>query len=86
MIEHFGASGREELTVMVEVPELAAHGAAVKEDLERRLKGGGRPAHDRLAGRRARAGSAYRAVWAAAGNEDTKFKCEDGSRVASLTT
>ena len=38
MIEHFGASGREELTVMVEVPELAAHGAAVKEDLERRLK------------------------------------------------
>jgi hypothetical protein len=38
VIERFGESGREELTVMVEVPELAAHGAAVKEDLERRLK------------------------------------------------
>ena len=38
VIERFGESGREELTVMTEVPELAAHGAAVKEDLERRLR------------------------------------------------
>ena len=38
VIERFGESGREELTVMAEVPELAAHGAAVKEDLERRIK------------------------------------------------
>src|SRR5260370_14874245 len=40
VIERVGESGREELTVMVEVPELAAHGAAVKADLERRLKEG----------------------------------------------
>jgi phenylacetate-CoA ligase len=38
VIERFGESGREELTVMVEVLDLAAHGAAVKQDLERRLK------------------------------------------------
>jgi phenylacetate-CoA ligase len=38
LIERVGDSGREELTVMVEVPELAAHGAAVKENLERRLR------------------------------------------------
>jgi hypothetical protein len=38
MIERFGESGREELTVMVEVPELAAHGPAVKGNLERRLR------------------------------------------------
>jgi phenylacetate-CoA ligase len=38
VVERFGESGREELSVMVEVPELAAHGAAVKADLERRLK------------------------------------------------
>jgi phenylacetate-CoA ligase len=38
VIERIGESGREELTVMVEVPALAAHGAAVKENLERRLK------------------------------------------------
>ena len=38
VIERVGESGREELTVMVEVPALAAHGAAVKENLERRLR------------------------------------------------
>ena len=38
VIEPVGESGREELTVMVEVPNLAEHGAAVKADLERRLK------------------------------------------------
>jgi len=38
VIERVGESGREELTVMVEVPDLAAHGAAVKENLERRLR------------------------------------------------
>jgi phenylacetate-CoA ligase len=38
VVERFGESEREELSVMVEVPELAAHGAAVKADLERRLK------------------------------------------------
>jgi phenylacetate-CoA ligase len=37
-IERVGEGGRDELTVMVEVPELSAHGAAVKEDLERRLR------------------------------------------------
>jgi hypothetical protein len=38
VIERLGESGRDELTVMVEVPELAADGAVVKEDLERRLR------------------------------------------------
>jgi phenylacetate-CoA ligase len=38
VIERVGESGREELTVMVEVPELATHGVAVKENLERRLR------------------------------------------------
>jgi phenylacetate-CoA ligase len=38
VVERVGESGREELTVMVEVPELAAHGTVVKESLERRLK------------------------------------------------
>jgi phenylacetate-CoA ligase len=38
VIERVGESGREELTVMIEVPMLAAHGAAAKENLERRLR------------------------------------------------
>jgi phenylacetate-CoA ligase len=38
VIERVGESGRDELTVMVEVPELATHGAAVKENLEGRLR------------------------------------------------
>jgi phenylacetate-CoA ligase len=38
LIERVGESGREELTVMIEVPELAAHGAEVRENLERRLR------------------------------------------------
>jgi phenylacetate-CoA ligase len=38
IIERVGESGREELTVMVEVSDPAAHAGAVKEDIERRLK------------------------------------------------
>lgn len=38
IIERVGESGREELTVMAEVRDMAAHSSAVKEDLERRLK------------------------------------------------
>jgi len=38
VIERVGESGREELTVKVEVPELVAHGAAVKDSLERRRR------------------------------------------------
>jgi hypothetical protein len=36
--DRVGESGREELTVMVEVSEPATHGVAVKENLERRLR------------------------------------------------
>jgi phenylacetate-CoA ligase len=38
VIERLGESGRDELTVMVEVPALAADGPALKDDLERRLR------------------------------------------------
>jgi hypothetical protein len=38
VIERVGESGREELTVKVEVADLAKHADLVKEDLERRLK------------------------------------------------
>lgn len=38
VVERIGESRTDEMTVMVEVPDLQAHGAAVKSDLEMRLK------------------------------------------------
>ena len=38
VVERVGEDQRDEMTVMVEVPDLQSNGAAVKADLERRLK------------------------------------------------
>jgi phenylacetate-CoA ligase len=38
VVERIGEAGHDEMTVMVEVLDPAVHGAALKEDLERRLK------------------------------------------------
>ena len=61
VVERLGESGREELTVMVEVPELAEHGARREGGPGAAAQGGDRPAHDSRAGRRARSRSADRA-------------------------
>jgi phenylacetate-CoA ligase len=38
IVERGGAAGRDEMTVMVEVPDPAVDRAALRDDLERRLK------------------------------------------------
>ncbi len=60
VVERFGASGRETLSVMVEVPDLAAHGAARKERPGAAVQGSDRPAQARLARRRRGTRPAYR--------------------------